>query len=294
MIDLAELIDQIDDVAISKAVGKKGVLYFDLETVPDYSRQELFELEEIPEPSKRSIYGDFAGQSTSIEGVLAELLKGTLKDFEVWLHKWNPDDDSLDVIDRFESKSQKPRKGVFDLTKEIRSQDSDRLAAIIAQRKMMSVTPEFNRIVALGWSLNGETQSMINSGDHTSEVSILQRFWHLSKLAKLVCGFNILGFDLPTIYVRSILLDVAPSRSFDMKPWGTDVIDLMAKRFPRSGAMGLKRICRIMGIPIPAGDIDGSEVEELWRDDPAKLGKYVCSDVDLVKELHQRYDGLFC
>jgi dipeptidyl aminopeptidase/acylaminoacyl peptidase len=115
-----------------------------------------------------------------------------------------------------------------------------------------------------------------------------------NKGAKSVCGYNVLHFDLPTIFVRSILLDVAPSRQFDLKPWGTDAIDLMKKRFPTSGAMKMKTIAACMGISIPAGDIDGSQVEELWKNDPKKLGEYVRSDVDLVKALHQRYSGFFC
>jgi hypothetical protein len=91
-----------------------------------------------------------------------------------------------------------------------------------------------------------------------------------------------------------MLLDVCPSRQFDLKPWGTDVIDLMKKRFPSSGSMKLKTLAACMGIPIPAGDVDGSQVEELWKNDPKKLGEYVRSDVDLCAELHSKYFGFFC
>jgi hypothetical protein len=268
------------------AAGHKGVLYFDLETVPDYERMLSFGLEDIPEATKRSVFTD--------NGILADQLKGTIKDFESWLRKWNPDNNSLDVIDKIERESAKPRKGVFDLTAEIRNQDSAREQLIQDQIKKMSVTPEFNRIVAIGWRLNGETLSTVVDYDVITEETLLQLFWGTVRTCKSVCGYNILGFDLPTIFVRSMLLDVCPSRTFDMKPWGTDVIDLMKKRWPSSGSMKLKTLAACMRIPIPAGDVDGSQVEELWKNDPKKLGEYVRSDVDLCAELHSKYFGFFC
>jgi len=130
-------------------------------------------------------------------------------------------------------------------------------------------------------------------GPVNCERDILEQFWSLANRARYVCGFNILGFDLPTIFVRSMLLDVSPTRSWDLKPWGTDVIDLMKKRFPSSGAMGLKKICKAMGIPIPAGDVDGSQVEALFKTDPELVGKYVRSDVLLLLYLHEMYSGFF-
>lgn len=268
------------------AAGHKGVLYFDLETVPDYERMASFGLDPIPEAAKRSVFADY--------GMLAEQLKGTIRDFEVWIRKWTPDNSALDVIDRMERESAKPRKGVFDLTAEIRNLDSARDQLLQDQRKKMSVTPEFNKIVAMGWRLNGETMSTVIDYDVITEETLLELFWGTVRNCKSVCGYNILGFDLPTIFVRSMLLDVCPSRTFDMKPWGTDVIDLMKKRFPSSGSMKLKTLAACMGIPIPAGDVDGSQVEELWKNDPKKLGEYVRSDVDLCAELHSKYFGFFC
>lgn len=263
-----------------------SILFFDLETIPDYERRELFELDAIPEPAARCAQMN----CPSVD----EILKGTLDDFKQTVLKLNPTDDVLDAIDAAERLSKKPRKGVFDITSELRRQDQPICNLIFSQRKIMSVTPEMNRIIALGWSVGSGISNSMVVGDKIDERQILEKFWSLALTVKSVCGFNILGFDLPTIFVRSILLDVAPTREFDLKPWGADVIDLMKKRFPAGQAVGLKKLCRMLGIPIPAGDVDGSQVEELWKSDPIKVGEYVRSDVDLVKELHRRYRGLFC
>lgn len=274
----------------TRARGKVGVLYFDIETIPDYDRAELFELEPIPPAAER-------GQLFNADFIAKELSK-TIKDIEAWLRQWNPCDAGIAAVREAEKWTPKPRKGVFDILNEIANQDAAREALIADQKKKMSVTPEMNQIVALGWSLNGRTFSAVlgttDGIDEWDERDILEKFWDVAKTAKSLCGYNILNFDLPTIYTRSILLDVAPSRQFDLKPWGTDVIDLMKKRFPSNQAIGLKKLAKLLGIPIPAGDVDGSQVEELWKADPAKVGEYVRSDVDLLIELHQRYSGFFC
>lgn len=295
MIDLAELDMELGSETVktptvaARAKGKVGVLYFDIETIPDYDRAELFELEVIPPAAKRTPLN-----AINADTFPSEMLALTLAEFEKHVKQCNPCDEMLDRIDASERLSKKPRKGVFDITAELRNQDAAREALIVDQRKKMSVTPEMNRIVALGWSLNGETYSTVIDYDIITEETLLAKFWDLAKSAKSLCGYNILGFDLPTIFTRSILLDVAPSRQFDMKPWSVDVIDLMKKRFPSSQAIGLKKLAKLLGIPVPAGDVDGSQVEDLWKADPAKVGEYVRSDVDLLIELHQRYSGFFC
>ena len=275
----------------NRSTASGSIMYFDLETVPDYERRELFGLDDIPEPAVRT------GPENSLS--MTDLLSGTLDDFKAKVLKLNPSDEVCGAIDAAEKMSKKPRKGVFDLTSDIRRQDQAILDQISAQRKTMSVTPEMNRIVAFGYSIgNGITYGLIvdpaDVDQDEAERKLLNQFWSLAKSVKSVCGFNVLGFDLPTIFVRSILLDVTPTREFDMKPWGNDVVDVMAKRYPKSGATGLKKLCRMMGIPIPAGDVEGSQVEELWKTDPKKVAEYVRSDVDLVKELHRRYRGFFC
>lgn len=287
-------IDDLDEVSVTpvrpsraKKQRAANILFFDLETMPDYERMELFGLEPIPEPAKR-------GEFNKLPPV-GDMLKQTLEKIKDDLKSHNPCDEYLDALDACEKAAPKPRKGVLDLTAELRRQDATRDAAIAAQRKTMSVTPEFCRIVALGWSLGSEAKSLVlGQQPHVTEQHILQAFWELAKMAKTVCGFNILGFDLPVIFVRSILLDVAPTRQFDLKPWGTDVCDLMAKRFPKSGSMGLKRIAAAMGMEIDAGDVDGSQVEELFKSDPEMVGKYVRSDVRLCVDMHERYSGFFC
>lgn len=286
-------IPPFDDVPVATrpavcrtTAAHKGVLYFDLETIPDYQRLQSFGLDPIPNPDNRTPKSDCPPPE--------KLLEGTLEEIKARVRKLNPEDSVLSSMLAIELTSGKSRKGVHDLATELRCQDATRDELIGAQRKMMACSPEMNRIVAFGWSCgDGINNAKVVGVDGCTEIEILNHFWMLARSGQ-VCGFNVLGFDLPTIFVRSMVLDIVPSRQFDLKPWGNDVIDLMAKRWPKGPAMKLKRLAEAMGIPIEAEGVDGSQSETLWKTDPAKLGDYVRSDVQLVKELHRRYRGFFC
>lgn len=278
--------------------ASRGLLYFDLETIPDYSRFEQFGLDPIPEPAKR------ASLTECVHGPV-KFLDATVEGFKANLLKLNPCDEYLDQLEAAEKAAPKPRKGILDAIADVRNQDAARLVLVEQQRKEMSISPEMNRIVALGWGyIDCPTRSLV-VGEKTPESDaanpvlideryILETFWQLAAAASSVIGFNILGFDLPTLFIRSALLDVKPSRLLDLKPWGKDCVDLMAVRFPKSQAKKLKWLAAAMGVEVPAGDVDGSQVEELWRTDKAKVGEYVRSDVEISRDLHRAYRGFFC
>jgi hypothetical protein len=103
------------------------------------------------------------------------------------------------------------------------------------------------------------------------------------------------------LFARSAILGVPSSRSFDLKPWGRDVVDLFAIRFPKGpGAAGggrpakLKELARVYGVEVPAGDTDGGDVERLLRESPHLLRQYVESDVAVTRDLHRKWAGYFC
>lgn len=300
-----------------RAIPQAGTLYFDLETIPDYSRESLFDLPAVPEVATfaPAIYSEEKdGPAPS------ELIRGTEEDFKTAIAKAQGGGKMLPKIIlqaalAAESKSEKPkpRKGVMaalgDMIKAIDNEAATIEAAkaanlaaietaIAARRKTMAVTPEMNRIVALGWKWSndrGEAMVLRPGEDHdTFERRALEKFWELVKRAKLVVGFNILHFDLPTAFIRSAMLGVEPSKMFDMKPWGTDVCDIMKKRWPSGPAMKLKEFVKRLGFVVPAGDMDGGQVEEL-----VKAGKweqvrdYVLSDVAITCEVHLFGRGLF-
>jgi hypothetical protein len=282
--------------ATAKARGKQ-FLYFDLETVPDESRLDLFGLGELPSPLP----------PTPIEACPAadKLIAGKVDEIKKSLAGLNPPAEWIDAAEAAEKALEKPRKGVLDELQGLRDrqngEDGVIQAAIEDRRKLLSVTPEFNRIVAVGWAIGTDTTEAMVVGEplamsdttKTSEIDLIDKLWSLIA-GNTVVGFNVLHFDLPTLFVRSALLGVKPPRKLDLRPWGDDVVDLMAVRYPKGPGRKLKELAAYYGFAVPAGDFDGSKVYETWKaGEFNQLAAYVRSDVEISRKIHNFYRGFF-
>jgi predicted PolB exonuclease-like 3'-5' exonuclease len=148
----------------------------------------------------------------------------------------------------------------------------------------------------IGWAIgDDEPGASIPSLNDDDERRVLGGFWQHAKHLSPLIGFNILDFDLRVILVRSALLGVRPTRLFDTRPWGKDIVDLMKLRFPTGKAMGLKKLARLYGFPEgPVDDVDGSQVSELMHTNPEKLAEYCKSDIVKIRQLYKFYCGYFC
>lgn len=257
------------------------VLFVDIETAPDKGRMHLFDLPQAPETLPEA----------------AELLAGAVTDTEKFLGEYGPclSADYLDLLVITESQGKK-RSGVFNAV------DKARDAAARLQTEL-SVTPEYCRVVALGSALGLAEEPvaevvglprLIEADGVVDERYILKEFWRLAEgRGTVLVGYNLLDFDLRVLLVRSALLGIAPTRVFDLKPWGKDCIDLMKARFPMGKAMKLKQLARLYGLPVPVEDVDGSMIAELIETDPAKVAEYVCSDIVVTRALYRFYGGYF-
>lgn len=267
-------------------------IYFDLETIPDLDseRYEFFELEELPKKREPGI--------DSNNEPPEELLKHSVPDINRVLIADYPSASYLRDV-RAAEVAGKGRKGVIDgidaLISEQENYGSKCDEITAANIKTMSVTPEYCKIAAFGWAIgDGDLQSMVIGDGDTTEEKILAAFWSLVAEYKPFVGYNVLGFDLPVIFVRSAILEVDSPLVLDQKPWGDDVVDVMKKRYPTGRAMKLKTLCRLYGVEPLIEDVDGSAVFDLMQaKDFATVGEYVRSDVHVVRELYKKFTGLF-
>lgn len=288
----------------SRGTSGKPLLYFDLETVPDESRIDRYELPEVPSPRKLVNYTECAPVATA-----KDFKEAPLKEY---LEKVAVPVQWLDEMLAAELAAEKPRKGVQKLLSDARDAitgESDAIkSAIEDRRKKMSCSPFHCRIVALSWSLGHEDdchaflEGVQPNGGTMSETLLLEHFWTLAARCGAVVGYNIARFDLPVIYVRSMLLGVAPTRQFDMKPWAGEVVDMYASLFPSGsgdipGGKSMKNIDTVLGLDREPWELDeetnGSQVHELYLNDRPKLITYARSDVAKVKRLHLNFRGLF-
>lgn len=307
----AEPMDETDNNLTSTAKGVAGSrvprrskaaslpIYIDIETLPDWDRESLFGLEPIPEPKPET---DAANCPA-----LADMVAGTLKDFESRLATLNPTAAYLDAVEHYEKTDGKKREGV---TKAIKSLRDSRASNPYADRsKLLSTTPEYCRICVLAWAVGSQEPQSLHLGQEAtplgataptlvSESDIVRAFWELVRTyTGPIVVFNGLRFDLKVLFVRSIILKVPASRTIDLSPYKDDVIDLMDRRFGRyDKPMGQKKLLGLYGIPSSAKEtgIDGSMVADLFEREPDRVAEYCRGDVIDLREIHRAYTGFFC
>ncbi len=134
------------------------------------------------------------------------------------------------------------------------------------------------------------------SGMVESERETLQDFFsHLTDIGhcKLI-GHNHIGFDIPFLWKRAMVLDVKPPFNFprNPKPWSEMVEDTMLLWDPQQRAGGsMDRICKLIGIP-GKGDFSGADVWPTIRDGGAeglaKVAAYCRDDVERTRAMHRR------
>ena len=290
--------DETDSVESQFPVGSKqaiegtqkcGTLYFDLETVPDWTQAARIGIEPLPEPPAETPLEDLPSP--------AELIDCTIPAFTNSLEAINPPADYFEALKTAEGERDKPRDGIIKAIDKRIEKGSQAAIARDEQRKKLATCPELCRIVALGIGVNGIAWPFVVGCNEATEAQLLRLFWNAAKEARQVCGYNILRFDLPVIFARSILLEVPSSRTFSTKPWENEVLDLYARRFPKGNQSSpgkLKEIAQLYGIKVPAGDFEGSQVEAVYDSgDFDSIARYVASDVLITSQLHKRLSGYF-
>jgi hypothetical protein len=187
--------------------------------------------------------------------------------------------------------------------------DPEKIAAAIAEKKAeqlanAALDPDTARITAIGMVLvdvypakgdkDPEPQAWLASEAGLTEYDLLEQFWEGYKLAGgRVCGYNIIGFDLPMILRRSFALGVKPdlARPLQMAKYRTEpILDLMGVLYNWDRSRGLKWVCKRYGIPNPLPELNGSMVGEMDR---ATLRKYVANDVSLTLQLYRWMQGVY-
>jgi hypothetical protein len=149
-------------------------------------------------------------------------------------------------------------------------------------------------VCVIGWAIDDEEPRAYIADGVENERKLLQNFYSaltdVGPGRKLV-GHNIIGFDLPFLWKRSMVLGVKPPWTLprNPKPWGELVADtmLMWDQTQRAGG-SMDRLCRLMGIP-GKGDMDGSKVWPAVRDGRIlEVADYCKGDVNRTRELFKR------
>jgi hypothetical protein len=132
-----------------------------------------------------------------------------------------------------------------------------------------------------------------------AEERLLEAFWGAisdaagESRSAIPVGHNIIGFDLPLLRQRSIILGVRPPTWWpvDPAPWSKDAVDTMVAFSGKNGRIGLKRLAAKLRIPVPP--TKGSDVAGLVASGRLDLVSYYNGDdVRLVRSVHRRIQFL--
>lgn len=153
-------------------------------------------------------------------------------------------------------------------------------------------------IAVIGWALDDGTPASISSDGFSvaAEAQALSGFFrHVEQLGAgcrvTWIGHNHVGFDLPFIWKRAMVLGVKPPFNFprNPKPWAENVFDTMVQWDSQQRAGGsMDRLCRLLGIP-GKGDISGADVWPMVKAGRIEeVATYCRDDVERTRAMHRR------
>ena len=159
---------------------------------------------------------------------------------------------------------------------------------------------EFGKIICLSagyFTFRGDIRHFRVTSFFGDEVKILKDFSnllnnHFSQPQHIMCGHNAKEFDFPFIARRMIInsVPIPPKLNlFGKKPWEVPHLDTMElwKFGDFKSFTSLKLMTKILGIPSPKGDIDGSQVGYVYHveKDIDRIVTYCEKDVVAVAQV---------
>lgn len=154
----------------------------------------------------------------------------------------------------------------------------------------------YGRIACIAWS---DGDSVFSSSQENSEREVIELFYAFiqhehneRRIADVFCGHNLVGFDLPFLKHRSIILGIKPPKvllqAMSAKPWDSCIADTMLMwSQEREKRASMDKLCKAFGIA-GKGDFDGSMVAETWPIDPQKVIDYCKDDVIRTQAIYNR------
>lgn len=162
---------------------------------------------------------------------------------------------------------------------------------------------EFGKIICIsvGFFANrGDIRNFRVTSFYGEEKKILRDFSnlldsHFNQVQHVLCGHNAKEFDIPFIARRMIINQIAiPNKLnlFGKKPWEIPHLDTLElwKFGDYKHFTSLKLLTKILGIPSPKGDIDGSQVAHVFyiEKDIGRIVVYCEKDVIAVAQIFLR------
>lgn len=169
------------------------------------------------------------------------------------------------------------------------------LEYLISRQFAVSLHPAFSKIIVIGMKeQNGDPFSLY--GDDERE--LLEDFWSYLYRKKPGKGvtFNGYGFDIPFIYIRSLINGIKrlPIYEINRNKWCMEKSNHFDCMLALSGAnsfhyVSLDILCRLFGIPVSESRLTPKEMARHYRNKEWEpIVEYNREDVILTEKLYER------
>ena len=182
---------------------------------------------------------------------------------------------------------------------QLKRNDLDQTADTLYNRA--GIYAEFGKIICISCGFTNGNEFRIKSFYGDDEKILLAEFaqlleTHFNSNYHLLCAHNGKEFDFPYIARRMLVNMIELPEIIDMagkKPWEIRHLDTMElwKFGDYKHFTSLKLLTKVLGVPSPKGDIDGSEVARVFyiENDIDRIITYCEKDVIAVAQVFLRF-----
>ncbi|KKQ89935.1 MAG: hypothetical protein UT12_C0005G0003 [Candidatus Curtissbacteria bacterium GW2011_GWC2_38_9] len=147
---------------------------------------------------------------------------------------------------------------------------------------------DFGRIFCIGYAQD-DTPAQVISGHETE---ILKKWWQIAQSANVFIGHNIIDFDIPFLYKRSIVHKIKPSQLLPIKKFPTENIFDTAREWSRwdnYSQTSLHNLALALDLPSSKDKMDGSQVYDFYfKRRFEDIYTYCKKDVELTRKIYKR------
>lgn len=147
-----------------------------------------------------------------------------------------------------------------------------------------SLQPNWGQVFCIGFAQDDQSVDVLIG----TEEEILTNFWQMLKKAKTIIGHNILEFDLPFIWKRSIINNIVPPIKYpDLEMLAFDT--MLEWDLHKKPSTALHQLALIFGFPTSKDSMDGSQVYDYYLADREQdIYDYCKKDVELTRQVFHR------
>ena len=151
-----------------------------------------------------------------------------------------------------------------------------------------AISGDFGQIFCIGFAIDDQPAQII----HGKEDEILKKWWQVARDAGVFIGHNIIDFDLPFLYKRSIVHKIRPSQLLPIKKFPTENIFDTSREWSRwdnYSQTSLHNLALALDLPSSKDQMDGSQVYDYYLKRRFEdIYTYCKKDVELTPKIYKR------